>query len=131
MEKRNKKQEELILEAKKFFDAYKKEVAEATRKGENVLRLSFPQLAEYSLGLAENTIDKPEETLAILETALEEGAYLEKPRVRLLDLPKSAYVKVREIRAKHLDQLLWIEGIVRQASDVRPQVVNAKFECPN
>ena len=26
--------------------------------------------------------------------------------------------------------MIWIEGIVRQASDVRPQVVNARFECP-
>ena len=51
--------------------------------------------------------------------------------MRILDLPRTAEFKIREIRAKHLDNFLSIEGIIRQASDVRPQVVNAKFECPN
>ena len=27
--------------------------------------------------------------------------------------------------------LIVVEGIIRQSSDVRPQVVNAKFECPS
>jgi replicative DNA helicase Mcm len=40
-------------------------------------------------------------------------------------------MKVRNIRSKHLNELIIIEGIIRQASDVRPQVVNAKFECPS
>jgi replicative DNA helicase Mcm len=30
-----------------------------------------------------------------------------------------------------MGQMVVIEGIVRQASDVRPQIVNAKFECPS
>ncbi|MEJ2267550.1 MAG: minichromosome maintenance protein MCM [Nanoarchaeota archaeon] len=35
------------------------------------------------------------------------------------------------MRSRHLDELIVIEGIIRQASDVRPQVVNSKFECPS
>jgi replicative DNA helicase Mcm len=46
-------------------------------------------------------------------------------------MPKSQEIKVRDIRAKHLDEIIVIEGIIRQASDVRPQVINAKFECPS
>src|SRR4030042_642496 len=53
------------------------------------------------------------------------------PRVRLSSLPETQFEKIRNIRAKHLNHLISIEGIVRQASDVRPQVVNAKFECPS
>lgn len=126
-----KQQEELILEAKRFFDTYRKKLGEAHRRGKNVVIIEFPSLAEESPELANQVIDQPEETLALLETAIEEMGLVEKPRVRLMELPQTIKVPIREIRSKHLDQFLWIEGIVRQASDVRPQVVNAKFECPN
>src|SRR3989344_5065184 len=126
-----KKQDELILEAKGFFDAHKKEIGKSIRAGENVVKLNFSQLAEFSPVLSDNMIQVPEDSLAIMETALGELGLVENPRIRLEELPRTSYIKVRDIRAKHLDQLLWIDGIVRQASDVRPQVVNAKFECPN
>jgi len=84
------KNEELIIEAKNFFEFYKKEVGESIRKGKNVIYLDFTKLTEFSNKLA-----------------------------------------VRNIRSKNLNEMIIIEGIVRQASDVRPQVVNAKFECPS
>jgi len=37
----------------------------------------------------------------------------------------------REIRSNHIGKLLAIEGLIRRKSDVRPQVVNTRFECPN
>lgn len=125
------KQDDLVLEAKSFFNAYKKDLGDLIRSGEGVVTLFFPHLAEFSPSLSENVLEMPEESIAILETALEESGLVTNPRVRLVDLPKSSSVAVRDIRAKHLDRLLWVEGIVRQASEVRPQVVNAKFECPN
>ncbi len=132
IKKRQKmKNEEFMLEAKNFFDAYKKELGSLIREGSNVVKLNFSQLAAFSPVLAENVIELPEETLALLEVALEELGLVDKPRIRLDELPKSVQISIRKIRAKHLDRLLWIEGIVRQASDVRPQVVNARFECPN
>lgn len=125
------KQDDLVLEAKGFFDTYKKEMGESIRKDEGVMSLSFPKLADYSPKLADQVLDLPEETIAILELALEEMGLVARPRIRLIDLPKSCFVPIRAIRAIHLDKLLTVEGIVRQASEVRPQVVNARFECPN
>ncbi|MEK6933528.1 MAG: minichromosome maintenance protein MCM [Nanoarchaeota archaeon] len=129
---KKKKQEDLLLEGKNFFDYYKKEVGKSVRHGERVILLSFQQIAEFSPMLSESIIEEPFSALAILENALSDiGLVKGLPRIRLSELPLSSKIKIRDIRAKHLDQLLWIEGIVRQASDVRPQVVNAKFECPN
>lgn len=128
---KKKKQDELILEAKNFFHTNRKEIGASTRSGEKVVTISFNSLSEFSPTLSENLLETPQETFAILETALDESGLVKNPRIRMLDLPKTAYSKIREIRAKNLDKLLWIEGIVRQASDVRPQVVNARFECPN
>ncbi len=130
MEKK-REYEELSLEAKSFFNARKEEIIESARKGERVIHLPFPKLSKFSPRLADNIIDKPEETLALLENALEESEFIKNPRIRLLEVPQTQNIKIRDIRAKHLDQLLSVEGIVKQASEVRPQVINARFECPS
>ena len=126
-----KKQDDLTLEEKNFFGAYKKELGESIRSAQSTVKLKFPDLAEFTPVLAERVIEAPEETIAIMEIALEELGLVKRPRIRFLDLPKTSEIKIRDIRAKQLDQFITIEGIVRQASDVRPQVVNAKFECPS
>jgi replicative DNA helicase Mcm len=125
------KNEELIIEAKNFFESYKKEVGESLRKGSNVIYVNFMDLSEFSNKLADEILSHPEDTLRLIEIAIEESGLVNNVRVRLTHLPKSQEIQVRNIRSKHLDELIVIEGIIRQASDVRPQVVNAKFECPS
>ncbi len=125
-----KRQDELLLEAKNFFDSYKKHIGESIRTEENVVRVDFSRLSEFSPVLSELVIEKPEEILALSELALEETGLVKNPRLRFNDLPKTANIRIRDIRSKHLDNFIWVEGIIRQASEVRPQVVNAKFECP-
>ncbi|VVB78583.1 Minichromosome maintenance protein MCM [uncultured archaeon] len=127
---KKKSNEELVIEAKSFFETYKKEVGESIRKGQKVVFVNFSDLASNSPMLAEALIGNPEEMIQILEVALEETGLIKGPRIRFNDLPETQKVKIRTIRATHLNQLIFFEGLVRQASDVRPQVVNAKFECP-
>ncbi|MEK6830096.1 MAG: LAGLIDADG family homing endonuclease [Nanoarchaeota archaeon] len=130
-EKNRPKKEDLIIEAKSFFDFHKKELGESIRKGQNVIFLDFMSLTEFSNKLAEEILSNPEEALRMIELAIEESGLVSNVRVRLNNLPKGQEVKVRNIRSKNLNEMLVIEGIIRQASDVRPQVVNAKFECPS
>ncbi len=125
------KQEDLIIEAKNFFDFHKKELGESIRRGKNVIYIDFMKLSEFSSKLSDEVLSNPEETLRLIEVAIEESGLVKNVRVRLTNLPKSQELKIREIRSKHLNELVVIEGIIRQASDVRPQVVNAKFECPS
>ena len=125
------KQEELLIEAKGFIDSYKKEIGESLKSGTNVVCIDFMQLSEFSNNLADEILANPEEALRLIELAIEESGRGANIRVRLRNMSESQDVKVRNIRSKHLNELLVIEGIIRQASDVRPQVVNAKFECPS
>ncbi len=125
------KNEELMIEAKGFFDFYKKELGESLRRGKNAIFIDFVKLAEYSNRLAEEILANPEENLRILEIAIEESGLISTARVRLSNLSKSHEIKVRNIRSRNINELIVVEGIIRQASDVRPQVVNAKFECPS
>ena len=126
-----KSNEDLTIEAKSFFETYKKEIGESIRKGKKVVFVSFTDLSSDSPVLAEALIGNPEEALQLLEMALEDTGLIKNPRIRFHDLPKTQEVKIRHIRSNHLNQFIYFEGLVRQASEVRPQVVNAKFECPS
>ncbi len=126
-----KKTEELIFEARSFFNTYKKEIGKSIREGKNVIYINFEDLSSFSHELAELLFVNPEEVFQVLEVALEESGLVKNPRVRIKELPESYSKKIRNLRAKHLNKLVQVEGIVRQASEVRPQVVNAKFECPS
>jgi len=125
------KKEDLIIEAKNFFDFYKQELGESLRRGNNVIYLDFIKLTEFSNKLSDEILLNPEESLRMIEVAIEESGLIRDVRIRLYNLPKSQDIKIRNLRSKHLNELIVIEGIIRQASDVRPQVVNAKFECPS
>ena len=132
MDKEKKpKQEELIIEAKNFFEFHKKELGESLRKGNNVIYIDFMKLLEFSNKLSEEILSNPKETLILVETAIEESGLVNNVKVRLYNIPKTHEIKIRNIRSKNLNELIVVEGIIRQASDVRPQVVNAKFECPS
>jgi len=126
-----KPREDLVMEAKNFFDFYKKEFGDSLRKRNNVLFLDFMKISEFSNSLSDEILAAPENTIALIEVAIEESGMITKPRVRLTNLPDSYFLKIRNMRSKHLNELIVIEGIIRQSSDVRPQVVNAKFECPS
>jgi len=123
--------EDLIIEAKNFFDFYKKEIGDSLRRAGNVIYLDFMKLTEFSNLLSDEILASPEETLGLIELAIEESGLIKNVRVRLLNLPGSQEIKVRDLRSRHLNELIVIEGIIRQSSDVRPQVINAKFECPS
>jgi len=126
-----KSKEEIIIETKNFFDSYKKEIGDSLRKGNNVIYLDFMKLSEFSSRLSDEILSNPEEALGLMEIAIEESGLVSGVRIRLFNLPDGQEIKVRNIRSKHLNELIIVEGIIRQASDVRPQVVNAKFECPS
>jgi replicative DNA helicase Mcm len=123
--------EDLIIEAKEFLEYYKNEIGKYAKKGQKAVQISFQDIVSFSHELADQLLLKPEELLAVFEVALDELGLISNAKVRLIDLPLSQIIKVRDIRAKHINQLICIEGIVRQASDVRPQIINAKFECPS
>lgn len=124
-------QDEIIIEAKNFFSTQKKKLGLNAKKGESVISLDFNELSEHSPELSEDLINKPEETLRILELALADSGIIANPRLRMVSISKTQELKIRNIRAVNLGKMISIEGIVRQASEVRPQVINARFECPS
>jgi len=108
----------------------KKKLSDAIREGKKSLLVNFADLVSYDMELGDQLLEDPEETIKAFEIALENFELPSKMKVRFINLPKSQEVLIRDIRSKDLNKFLSIEGIVRQSSDVRPQVTSAKFECP-
>jgi replicative DNA helicase Mcm len=113
---------------------YQTQLLENVRTGKKSQTIDFSLLAMFNPEIADLLLDQPEEVLKAFEIAVEQfdlPASAKNFTIRLSNLPKSQKVLLRNIRSKHLNKLLWFEGVVRQKSDVRPQVTSARFECPS
>jgi len=111
---------------------YSKKLHELIAKGRKSLIIDFSELSQFDMELAEDLLAEPEEVIRAAELALEQFDLPEDhslTRVRFMNLPESQKLKIANIRSVDLGKFVWMEGIVRQASDVRPQVTSAKFEC--
>ncbi|MCK4650089.1 minichromosome maintenance protein MCM [Candidatus Pacearchaeota archaeon] len=125
-------QDEFLTEAKEFFEVNRKEIVRRMSGENKVVCVDFEEFSAHSPELAGNLIDRPEETVQLLEVALEELEWAPSDaRVRFNSISKGQELFIRHIRSKHLGKMIGMEGVVRQASEVRPLVTNAKFECPS
>ncbi len=129
---------ELIQKFHDFFQQqYYAVLVEQARKGQKWLQVKFSDLSKFDPEVADALLEQPEEVLKAAEIAIEQfdvPGGLEAVKgfaARFFDLPESSRLMIRNIRSVHLDKLQLMEGVVRQKSDVRPQVTEAKFECPS
>jgi replicative DNA helicase Mcm len=113
-----------------YIDAsLKAELLSAARKEES-LKIDFNSLSKFNIALADELLESPEDVIKAAELAIKKFDIEKQINVRFNNLPQSAQILIRNIRSKHIDKLLNIVGVVRQKSDVRPQVTEASFECP-
>ena len=63
----------------------------------------------------------------MLELDLPMDVYMDRAHVRITELPR--HFKTRELRTDHIGKLLAIDGLVRTATEVRPKIVSAAFQC--
>ncbi len=121
-----------IEKFKEFFElSYLNEIHQRIEKGRDSLVVDFTELVKFDPDLAEQLLSEPEETLKAAELSLDPFDVPKDFRIRVRNFPESVNVRIKDIRSEHLGRFIFFEGIVRQASDVRPQVVSAKFECPS
>ena len=124
---------EQIEKFHEFFNLiYKKELHEAISKGEKFLIVNFSDLGKFNIDLAQEIIENPEDTVKAAEIAIEQFDFqnVKNFKLRFKNLPKTQQNKIRDIRSTHLRKFIQVSGIIRQKSDVRPQVTSARFECP-
>ena len=123
---------EEILSAEK----YTARLSEMAVYGRSSFILDFDDVMLYSLELARELVDHPDETLkhasnaAFQRLRIADPSYAEKIEavsVRISSLPE--VTPIREIGAKYISKLIMVEGIVVRATPVQPMVVKAAFRC--
>src|SRR3989344_5406651 len=124
--------EEQIEKFRDFFESqYQKSIHSAVDKGKQALVIDFSKLAEFDPEVSELLLEAPDDILKTGEMALHNLGIENGLRLRIENLPETQKFMIRNIRSAHINKFIAAEGIVRQASDVRPQVTSARFECPS
>lgn len=118
-----------------FLDTqYKAQLFENTLAGKKFLTVSFQELSKFNPDLAQLLLINPEEVIKAFELSIRNFDLPQEAKnfkIRISNLPQEQKILVRDIRSPQLGRFIWTEGVVRQKSDVRPQVTTAKFECPS
>lgn len=112
---------------------YSKDLTIAAQKGRKALEIDFTNLARFDPHLSEKLLTNPKESFEFINAAIQEfdlGDLNYKIRGRMFNLPASQKIKIRDLRSEHLGLLITADGLIRQASDVRPRVTVGTFECP-
>jgi len=126
---------EQIKRFEEFFDqSYKNQILESVGKGNNSVVINFKDLLSFDPELSENLLEHPDDAIKAAEVAVESLDFpseMKNFRVRFKQLPETQKIMVSDVRSSHIGKLITVTGIVRQKSDVRPQVTTSKFECPN
>jgi replicative DNA helicase Mcm len=110
---------------------YYKELTKVVSKGEQALKVDFSLLDKFNPDLADEILENPEDAIYYANESIKEFDFSDKDQVniRFFNLPESSNIRIRNIRAKNIGKLLSVDGIVKRASEVRPEVSEVIFEC--
>ncbi len=128
-------EKELIRERfLEFLDEfYKNELITAVNENKRSILIDFSMLDRFDTEVSDQLLAHPEETLAVAEETMKEidtGLTAAKVRLRLFNLPESAQTRIRTLRSDIIGKMIVVEGLVKRASEIRPEVSEAVFECP-
>jgi len=118
-----------------YRDYYRNEIGQLAQKYPNEKRslyVDWDDIYRFDPDLADDFVAQPDQMRDYAEEALRlydlpVDVKLGQAHVRIKNLQRTT--GIRDIRARHRGQLVEVTGIVRKATDVRPKVVEAAFEC--
>ena len=98
------------------------------------LYVDYDDLFQFDRDLAEDFRTKPDQMREYAEEALRlydlpADVSLGRAHVRIENLPQGIDIRGIRVHDDHIGRLVSIKGIVRKATDVRPKVTEAAFEC--
>ncbi|UCF08286.1 MAG: minichromosome maintenance protein MCM [Thermoplasmata archaeon] len=96
------------------------------------LDVNYSELESFDFDLAEYFLEKSFKAVFIAEGIIQRLTPPEKKAAihfRVRNLPKESRVEIRDLRSKHLGKFIAVEGLVRKATEVRPRMIYAIFEC--
>ncbi|MBI4896475.1 MAG: minichromosome maintenance protein MCM [Candidatus Aenigmarchaeota archaeon] len=121
---------ELIEKLAKFVqDKCAQDLAKALNENSGLV-VDFSDLDRFDPITADMLLEDPVTVIKAFEDAVRQMAD-EKVNIRIKNLPESRNIRIRSLRAKHLGKLWTIDAVIRSASEIKPQIYEALFECPD
>jgi len=97
------------------------------------MNVAYADLDRFDADLAKGLLDRPDMSLLAGKQALRNLMHHEmrtaEINLRITELPRDSRVEIRDLRAKHVGRLVSVEGLVRKATEVRPKITDALFQC--
>ncbi|RLM56592.1 ATPase [Halobellus sp. Atlit-31R] len=98
------------------------------------LYIDYEDLYKFDTELAEDYRQKPDQIREYAEEALRlydlpADVKLGRAHVRLANLPETVDIRSIRVHDDHIGRMIAVQGIVRKATDVRPKITEAAFEC--
>ncbi len=127
---------ELIDRFEQFYRRYYSDpIGDLAQKYPNEKRslyVDWDDLYRYDADIADDYLAQPQQLEEYAEEALRlydlpVDVSLGQAHVRLRGLPE--HTDIRAIRARHVNTMVSVQGIVRKATGVRPKIQEAAFEC--
>jgi replicative DNA helicase Mcm len=111
---------------------YLSKLSATINSGSKSLIVDFEELDKFDPMLTDQLVENPQDTIKLFQSAIRriEMSSEEDLNIRFTNMPESNKILIRDIRSKHINKLITIEGLIRQASDVRPVSTVITFECP-
>jgi len=113
-------------------DNYYKDLTLVVSESKKSLNVDFSLIDKFDPELADLILEKPEETISAIDESINQIDLPQKAEIniRFFNIPENNSIRIRNIRAEHIGKLLCVDGIVKRASEVRPEVAEISFECP-
>ena len=120
-----------------YRNYYRDEIGTLAQRYPNEQRslyVDYDDLYQFDRDLAEDFRTQPDQMREYAEEALRlydlpADVSLGRAHVRIENLPESIDIRGIRVHDDHIGKLVSIRGIVRKATDVRPKVTEAAFEC--
>ncbi len=129
--------EDLVARWEEFFESSGQrlkviEVADLYPEKRSVF-VTYAEMDMFDPDMADYLLNHPLRSLALGKQAMLKivppGREKVEINLRITGLPKDSKFEVRRIRAEHLGKMIAVEGLVRKATEVRPKVTDALFQC--
>lgn len=129
--------EDLLARWEEFFETadYRSKVIDVSDHYPELRSVNVPysDLDQFDPDMADFLLQHPNRVLWTGEQAIKklippsrEGAEI---HLRIIELPRDSRVEIRKLRSKHLGKFISAEGLVRKATEVRPKITAAFFQC--
>ncbi|MFB6167867.1 MAG: LAGLIDADG family homing endonuclease [Haloferacaceae archaeon] len=120
-----------------YRNYYEEEISELAQRypsDQRSLYVDYDDLYRFDVDLAEDYRTQPEQMQEYAEEALRQfdlpaDVKLGRAHVRLRNLGDAVDIRDIRVHDDHIGRMIEVRGIVRKATDVRPKVVEAAFEC--